>query len=186
MKQTLLFLAFFCTVFVCRAQDENLFPEVKYLRKYMSKYPLDKAPKVRADARLIAIWKMEEDEDPHNYFVVQRYDTRSFAFTYMNRCGSNRTYENVPAYFSKVGGATFVNIGFRDPETNEQGYLLVRVTGLDDGGWNMKLSLVADKTLKNISSPAELRKRVTENLNNPKFYKRTVHFHKKLPLMYCK
>jgi hypothetical protein len=129
---------------------------------------------------------MKEDVNEHNYFVMERYNYFDFVFTYMNRGGSNRTYENVGASFSKIGNAYFLNVACYDLETNKPGYFFLKVTDINARGWDITLSLVADTTLKDITSQKALRDRIAKNVNNPAFYKPPVHFHKKLPLMYCK
>ena len=186
MKNVYLIVALLFFAGAGHAQSTDPFPELRFFSKYCSKYSLDEKPNVRADTNLIAIWKMYEDVDNHNYFVVERNNYDEFVFTYMNREGSNRTYENVGAFFSKIGNADFLNVGFYDHETNSSGCFFLKVTGLDSRGWNMTLSLVADTTLKNITSREALRKRIAEHVNDLTYYKTSVHFHKILPLMYCK
>lgn len=44
----------------------------------------------------------------------------------------------------------------------------------------------ADTTLKYLPDAAAVRAQITKNLNNPAYFKAPVHFHKILPLMYCK
>lgn len=170
----------------CQAQELDLLPELTYLKKFCAKFPLEEKPNIIVDTTLIAIWKLIEDVDEHNYFVVQRYNMNQYAFTYMNRGGSNRTYENVSAYFSKVGNSTFLTVPLYDHDTKSVGYFFSKVTDLDSRGWNMTLSLVADTTLKDITSRSSLVDRIEKNINNPNFYKAPVHLKKKLPLMYCK
>jgi hypothetical protein len=129
---------------------------------------------------------MKEDPDEHNYFVLERYTTNEFVFTYMNRGGSNRTYENFGMCFSKVGNVDFINIGMYNSERRRREYFFAKVTDLDKRGWDMTLWLVNDTTLKNITSRAALRDHIAKNVNNPAFFAKPVHMHKKLPLMYCK
>lgn len=186
MKYVCLIAALLFSVGVCLAQKEDPFPELSFFSKFCAKFPLDEKPNIRADTNLIAIWKMKEDVDEHNYLVVERYNPHEYVFTYMNRGGSSRTYENFSAYFSKVGNATFLTVLLYDLETKSKGYFFSKVTDLDSGGWDMTLSLVADTTLKDITSGKALRERIEKNVNNPKFFKAPVHLKKKLPLMYCK
>ncbi len=104
----------------------------------------------------------------------------------MNREGSNRTYENVGAFFSNIGDTRFLNVRYYNWETKSGGYFFLKVVNADKRGWNMDLALVADTTLKNITNAREVRKRIGANINNPNYFKKPVHFHKILPLMYCK
>jgi hypothetical protein len=168
------------------AQNSDLFPEVKLFSKVYAKFALDDKPSLLADTNLIAIWKMNEDPDMHNFFVMERYAPNQFVFTYMNRGGSNRTYENVGAFFSEVAGFKFLNVRYRNHSTDEMGYFFLKVTDLDSRGWDMTLSLVKDSTLKNITSQKALRERIYQNVNNPEYFGNPIHLEKKLPLMYCK
>jgi hypothetical protein len=186
MKNFLLIAALSFSFMAGWAQNSDPFPEVRLFNKFCAKFALDETPNIPADTNLIAIWKMQEDLDAHNYFVVERYRFYEFVFTYMNRGGSNRTYENVGAFFSKIGNVDFLNVQYYDHDTKASGYFFMKVTDLDSRGWHMTLSLVADPTLKDIPNREALRERIAKNLNNPSFYKKPVHFDKKLPLMYCK
>ncbi len=175
---------------VCTAQKKvqetkDYFPEMTFLKNYYAKFSLDEQPRVVADTDMIAIWKMKEDVDQHNYFVVERYAINQFVATYMNRGGSNRTYENFGVFISKIDGVDFLNVSFRDME-DHNGYFFVKVTDLDPGGWHMTLSLVKDTKLKDFKSREELREYIRKHMNEPGFYGKPVHFDKKLPLMYCK
>ncbi len=179
------FVVSFATL-VGNAQSKDPFPEVRYFGKFTAKFPLDEKPSVIADTDLIAIWKMKEGVDPHDYFVVERYQINEFVFTYMNRGGSNRTYENVSAFFSKIGNVDFLTVCLYDQETNTPGFFFLKVIDRDNRGWHMSLSLVADTTLKELTSSNAVRARIEKNITNPKYFMKPVHFDKKLPLMYCK
>jgi hypothetical protein len=185
MKNVFLTIIVLFSVGICIAQQDEPFPELKLFSKYCSKFSLDEKPSVPADTDLIAIWKMKEDVDRHNYFVLERYNYYAYVFTYMNQEGANRTYENVYAFFSKIGNVDFINVSFYDYDTKSGGYFFLKITERERG-WNMTLSLVADTTLKDITSREALRERIAKNVNNPNFYGKPVHFHKILPLMYCK
>ena len=186
MKYVFIIAALLFSVVVCQAQLNIQSPELSFFSKFCAKFPLDEKPNIIADTNLIAIWKMKEEIDDHNYFVVERYNPYEYVFTYMNRGGSNRTYENYSVYFSKVGNVTFLTVSLYDHETKSMGYFFSKVTDIDSRGWGVTLSLVADTTLKNITSRGALRERIEKNMNNPVFYKAPVHFKKILPLMYCK
>src|ERR1022692_2185559 len=115
MKYCCLLVTFSISVGICKAQEDNPFPEIRFFHKFCAKFPLDERPNVPADTNLIAIWKMEEDVDNHNYFVLERYTYYDYVSTYMNRGGSNRTYENFRVFFSKIGDADFLNVALYDP-----------------------------------------------------------------------
>jgi len=174
------------TVIGWKAGHYNEDNDLREISKVYAKYALDEHPAIAADTDLIAIWKMDQDTDPHNYFVFERYDYYNYVFTYMNREGSNRTYENMGAFFSNIGGTRFLNVRYRNWETNTAGYFFLKVVNADKRGWDMDLALVADTTLKDITNAKEVRERIEKNISNPTYFKKPVHFQKILPLMYCK
>jgi len=186
MKRT--YLAAICLLLAttCKAQGNKPFPELKLFDNFYGKMALDEHGTLPADTNLIAIWKMKEDADPHNYFVVERRDYNDFVATYMNRSGSNRTYENFTAFFSKVGNIDVINVIFRDYDAHIEGYFFLKVISIEKGGWGMTLALVDDPELKNIADRSALRDRMAKDISNPKYCKNPVHFRKILPLMYCK
>ena len=186
MKATLLAAICYLTAFACDAQTDDPFPELRLFNNYCAPFALDETPGIPADTNLIAIWQMKEDNDPHNYFVMERYKPNLFVFTYMNRGGSNRTYENVSCFFSKIENTYFLNVWNSDRETGRPQLFFLKVTDLDSRGWDMTLSLVTDPTLKDITSREALRDRLKKNLNNAEYFSKPVHLHKKLPLMFCK
>jgi hypothetical protein len=186
MRYTYLIAVFLFLHINCKAQGSDLLPELRLFKGVYSKYALDENPIIFADSNLVGIWKMDEDPDPHNYFVIQRRSNNAFAFTYMNRGGSNRTYENYTAFFSKVAGRDFLNVLYWDAETDAKGYFFLEVTDLDSRGWKMTLALASDTGLKGASSRADLRAYIGKNINNPNFFSKPVHLHKILPLMFCR
>jgi len=188
MRYVWCIIAFLIAGYTSAAQPRDLFPEYKLFNKYTAKFGLDDVPNIPADTDMIAIWNMEEDVDRHNYFVVERYDRCNFVFTYMNREGQNRTYEHVTMYFSKIANTDFLNVLYYDHENEQQLAFFLKVTDMDKRRWRMNLSLVTDTTLMNLPNPQALRERIAQNLNNPTYFQKPVHFHKKLPLMYwyCK
>jgi hypothetical protein len=169
---------------VCSAQD--LFSEQKLFSNTYSKFAIDKKPLLTADTNLIGIWKMKEDTDPHNYFVVERRDNNTLMFTYMNRGGTNRTYEHVSVFSSKIDGNEFMNVSYWDPEHDIQGFFFLKVSERDKDGWHMTLSLVDDATLKNLTSNNAVKEQIQKNSHNALYYKKEVHLRKLLPLKFCK
>ena len=175
---------------VCNAQKEKNAQEndrdVATISKVYAKYALDEKPAIAADTDLIGIWKMKEDEDSHNYFVIERYEPNKYAFTYMNHEGANRTFENDGAFFSKIDNTEFINVHYSNWWNEDRGYFFLKVIERNPSGFEMTVALVADTTLKDLPDRAAVRARIIKNLNNPDYYKKPVHFHKILPLMYCK
>jgi hypothetical protein len=185
MKHILSMALLLCS-FVSNAQTDEMDYDLHIIKNVYAKYAIDEHPTIPADTDLVGIWKMKEDIDRHNYFVLERYEYADYAFTYMNREGSNRTFENVPTFFSKIGNTEFLNVRYHDWKGYTSGYFFLKITDRDSRGWDMTLQLIADTTLKNIPDREGVRERLAKNINNPKFFKKPVHFHKILPLMYCK
>lgn len=183
MKNFFLAATWLLSATFCQAQQTSMFPELRYFRPYYGTHAIDKN-QVAADTNLIGIWKLQEDTDPHNYFVLQRFDHHSFVFTYMNRGGSNRTYENVSMHLSKIGNTNYINISFFDIENDKTGYCYLKVSDLTN--WSMTLSLVTDEDLKKLGSSAAISDAISRNSNNAKYFGKPMHFRKILPLMYCK
>ena len=157
--------------------------------KSVSKYAIDDQPHVKIDTNLIGIWKMQEDTDVHNYFVIERYDDYSYAVTYMNKGGSNRRYENFGMFMSNVGKSQFFNMSYVEWDASGpsyKGYFFLKVQTISEGGWNMELAMVSDPTLREVTTKEELRRRILTKAQDPAFYDKTLHFKKILPLMYCR
>ncbi|OJW79521.1 MAG: hypothetical protein BGO69_12375 [Bacteroidetes bacterium 46-16] len=178
------------TTTVCIAQKSKEAREderdVATISKVYAKYALDAQPSITADTDLIGIWKMKEDEDSHNYFVLERENQNGYVFTYMNHEGANRTFENDPAFFSKIGNTEFINVGYSNWWNEDHGFFFLKVIERTPNGFEMTLALVADTTLKDLPDRAAVRARIKEHLNDPHYFKKPVHFRKILPLMYCK
>lgn len=159
--------------------------------KSYSRFPLEPRGSVRVDTNLIGIWKMQEDTDVHNFFVIERYNDYTYAASYMNEGGDNRIYENWRVFMSEVNGVKFLNVPYDNfdwekGESREKGWFFMKVTDIDKGGFNITLSPVTDSTLSRLTSSKEVHDRIATNLNNPAYFGKPVHFRKRLPLMYCK
>jgi hypothetical protein len=178
----------------CMAQEEDLptpiLPEVEMFQKFYGRYGIDAHPLEIADTDLIGIWKAKEDSDRHNYFVVQRCAPTAFVFTYMNRGGSNRTYENVSLYFSKIDGVDFLNVYYLDTHLADgpraTGWFFLKVIDKDPEKWDMTVALVTDTTLIQLPDSKSIRERIAKNMHNPAYFGKPVHFDKILPLYFCK
>jgi len=158
--------------------------------KSYSKYPIDKYPSVKVDTNLIGIWKMKEDTDAHNFFVIERINENNYAVSYLNRGGSNRVYENFHVYFSKISGSLFFNVPYGnynfDTKILDEGFFFLKLVDIDKRGFDMTLAMVADPAIKDCKSSKEVSDLIAKNINNAAFYDQPLHFHKILPLMYCK
>lgn len=159
--------------------------------KGYAKYPMMQMTGIKTDPKLIGIWRLQEDTDKHNFFVIEPVDDYHYALTYMNKGGINRVFENYGAYISDINGTKFFNVTYRNIDwdamtTTEEGYIFFKVVDTDELGWQMTLVLVTDTSMKACKNSIEVRDRIARNINNPDFYDQPVHLYKVLPLMYCK
>jgi len=116
---------------------------------------------------LMGIWKLQEDTDKHNYFIVEKDDDATFSLTYMNRSGDNRGLEHFPAPYFVLNNEKFVYVpGMK---------YLVRL--LVSEKFRITAAVVGDNTIFSLSD-AEMKKRIASNMHNATFYKDTIHFRK--------
>ena len=52
--------------------------------------PIDEKPLIGINEDLAGIYKLREDTNSHNYFVVEKANDLEYSVTYMNRGGDNR------------------------------------------------------------------------------------------------
>ena len=147
--------------------------------------PIDEHPDIKIDDNLVGIWKMREDTNVHDYFVVENDGPDSYSVCYMNKGGDNRVFEHYPAYFSEIRGHKFLNVFYRDFD-HKEGYMFFKIESIDHNGFEMTAAAYIDGALEHMSKPEEVRARIALNIDNPAFYQKTLHFRKKLPLKVCK
>ena len=153
------------------------FAALSYGQIPVSHAPIDKEPLLKINEDLVGIWKMREDTNYHDYFVVEKRHGYAYSVTYMNRGGDNRTYEHFNAYLSEVGKMQFLNVQYPGDV-----YVLLKILSIGRNGFEMTAVAVSNVSLDKVSKPEEVRKIIEANINNPSFYKDTLHFRKKLPL----
>ncbi len=153
--------------------------------KNVAPYAIDEKPKIAVNKDLVGIWKMKEDTDVHNFFVIERKSDNSYALTYMNKGSSNRRFENCNGFFSKVETSLFLNVGYFETQHMFEGFFFLKVEYLDPKGWDMTLRMVNDTTMRTLPNSKSVRDLMAKNINNPSFFYKPLHFHKILPLMYC-
>ncbi len=100
--------------------------------------PIDDKPIVKIDKRLLGIWKMLEDTDKHNYFVIETLDSYRYNMTYMNRGGDNRGLEHFPGFISDVNKVKFLNITYRDRSKKTGSYFFLKILQIENMGFEMK------------------------------------------------
>lgn len=150
--------------------------------KFLSEYQLDEHPNTETDIHMQGIWKLKEDTNANNYFVVERDGSYRFSITYMNRGGDNRGLEHSTAFFSEVDGVKFLNAPYRSffNEPSFRGTVLLRVDEVDvPHCWDVTFTLVTDPNLYKMKSSAELRAYIRQHLKDPAIYGKQLHFRKK-------
>jgi hypothetical protein len=149
--------------------------------------PIDLAPSVKIDEKLAGIWKLREDTNYHNYFVIEKDADYKYTVTYMDQGGDNAGVEHFGMYLSRVKNAVFMNVQYRDfGGTYMDGFVLLRMLSpLERNSVEMTAAVVSDVVVGRLAQP-EIRKQLELNLNNPRYYSDTIHFIKKLPLNVCK
>lgn len=139
----------------------------------LSKYPIDDAPVIKTDARLIGKWKEKEKKGQSDlYTLTKKSDTR-YLVTVKEHDDNKRTLK-YDAFLSDVNNVQFLNVLYKDDSVN--GYLFLRILNINAAGNTVIAAAVSDSTMKDLRSSAAVRERIKENLNNPVFYSDTVHF----------
>jgi hypothetical protein len=142
----------------------------------VSKYAIDDPARVRIDNTLLGKWILREDTSKTNYFLVTKKDDFKYFVTYMNQGGTHVQYENFEVFLSKVNNARFLNVQYYYKSV--QGYFFLKLLNINESGDEITTATVADSTLYEITKPAEVRARITRNLENPAFFADTAHFYK--------
>ena len=162
--------------------------------KSYSKYTIDDRPLIKIDTSLFGTWKAREDTDTKNFILIQNfYDVAhkykemhsdssdevknkdfDYYITYFDRNGRNPHYQQWTVFLSKINSAIFLNSNYRYEET--YGYFFIRLIKIVHD--TITTSIVADTTLKYLTSSKEVRNRIAKNINNPGFYSDTLHFYK--------
>lgn len=111
----------------------------------------------------------------------------AYYITRMDHNGRNPHYQQFGAFMSEVKGEKFLNIRYAYmPRENDQwvrekaeeGYFFVRIISLNKTADTLTTCIVADKTMPQLKSSKEVRKRISKNLRKAAFYSDTLHFYK--------
>ena len=140
----------------------------------ISKYPIDDPARVKIDNTLLGKWAMKEDTSRLNYFIIKKKDDFKYLITYMDQGGTHKQYEDFEAFISRVGNFRFLNVQYYYQSV--QGYFFLKIIDVNEAGDEIMTANVADSTLSEVTKPAEVRGKITRNINNPAFYSDTAHF----------
>jgi hypothetical protein len=152
--------------------------------KSTATYPIDEPMAATMNNGILGKWKIEEDTDKRNYYLVEpglhERAVDRYHIKFYNRGGTNRTYES-ELYYSLVKGQPFINIKYAEwggDAFKNEGFFFLKVLEVNKDYSKLTLAMVADTTMGALKNSAEVKKRITTNLNNPKFYTDTVHLFK--------
>ena len=137
-----------------------------------------------------------KEEKKEGYFMNNE---RCYYVTRVDADGRNPHYYFWGVFLSTVGREMYFNVSYLyqplpvkstappDPKEwyaretysvadEESGYFFVHIINISHN--SMTTAVVADTTLKYLTSAKEVRNRIEKNLNNPGFYSDTLHFYK--------
>lgn len=145
--------------------------------KNVSKYALEdvRDPTVTIENYMQGIWKLQEDTNSHNYFILEKDNDKKYSITYMNRGGDNRGLEHFGFFMSEINDVKFITVSSWNRE--HPGWVFLRVNNMTK--WEITAQMVADDKLHAIKSQEDLRNYFEKNLNNPAFYGKELHFEKR-------
>ena len=144
--------------------------------KNVSKHRLGEKTGLHMNERISGIWKLKEDTNSHNYFVLQNDDAeKDFVITYMNRGGDNRGLEHGTLYFLDLNGSKYMACS--NWNWQHSGWIFLKVSQV--GKFDITAQLVVDTNIHKMKSSEELRAHFVKNANNPAFVGDTLHFRKK-------
>ncbi len=145
--------------------------------KNVCKYSIDEKPVVRINDHLQGIWKLAEDSDVHNYFIIEKDGDFAYSITYMNKSGNNRAIEHEPCSWSEIGNVKFISMPSWDDDY--PGYVLMKIDEIGVTSWDITASMVTNPSIQKVTSREDLRMLLLQNVNNPAFYGKKLHLRKK-------
>lgn len=129
------------------------------------------------------IWKLVEDTDTHNYFILEKDGDYEYCVTYMNMGCNNRGLSHGGTFLGEVKHVKFLTRRYRGREY--PGYVFLKIKSVGQGSWDMTANLVLAPEVAKANSSAQLRAMLEMNLGNPAFYGRELHFGKKFEFNSC-
>ncbi len=131
--------------------------------------PVDAKPH-KIDTVLLGRWRGEKKDGVYTEYTVMKKSPTMYAIT--GREAHSDAYEvrYYYAYLSRVGGSEFLSVFSRD--TTKHGYYLLKLDFASSGN-TLKTSWVSEKNNVDISSPAELRDWINQNMDKRDFFDST-------------
>ena len=149
------------------------------IRNVMAQYPIDAPSMENLEDGIRGKWKFEEDTNKNNFYEIIRgtpYAEDRYHIMFWDRGGTNATYES-NMHFSKIGTTLFINVPYFERGFTHKGYFFLKILNVNADFTKMTVATVHDTSLWDLSE-AEVRERITRNVNNPAYYFDTVHLYK--------
>ncbi len=139
-----------------------------------ARYPIDEPAIVKIDTRLLGKWVALEKRDnilgAADYDMVYKVTKQSDnKYKIIYKDGKKKRGEKTTAYLSDINNELFLNV-YVDGDSS--GYLFLKIISIDAD--KIVMTGIADTTMEQLTSPSQVRERITKNLHNPLFYKDTV------------
>ena len=153
-------------------------------------YPLPYSSSKTADDRIIGKWKMEEDTNKNNFYLISKVSDKYYQYhvEFWNRGGKNRTYE-AEIFFSELDSMKFLNIPYYQKRSGKgsfddwenKGWFFVRILVANEDFTRLTTATVNDARLAAQENPSQMARYMKEHKNDPSTYSDTVHFYQVEP-----
>lgn len=140
----------------------------------LSKYPIDDPAVVKIDTRLLGTWSEHKGDLSETYTLTKKDD---FYYTVTEKNKKEKPKKYI-AYLSEVEHTRFLNVYCKDEKDSTDGYLFIKIIDLNVAKKTATAVSIKDSTMKYLTSTAQVRERITTNLNNPTFYGDTAYMYK--------
>ncbi len=146
----------------------------------LSKYLPVEPKKSKFDDNMQGIYKLTEDTDSHNYFVIEKITEYEYSISYMNRSGNNRGLEHFRMVIREFDGMKFLCV--QNWLAGSDNWTFFRIRDKAENYWNITMDIVMEETLQNAKDGKELTAMMLKHVNDPSFFGKEYHFMKKLTL----
>jgi len=160
MKNSFRFFLFFFLVIIAASCD-------------LSKYPIDDPAQVKVDTRLLGKWKVKNKSGADEVYQLSQQNEFKYLVTKIEK---KKPTEKHTAFLSNIDNALFLNVYCND--SGNEGYYFLEILDIDPKTNAIKVTSVTDSTVKYLYSPGEVRRWLTENLNNHMIFGDTTLFTK--------
>lgn len=114
------------------------------------------------------------------------YLDKTDKYYYLSRISgknSDYQYKQFPAFLSTIGSSRFLNIEYHEPteidlSTIQNRYFFVKIIKVNRAVDTIQIAVVADPSLKKLSSSKAVRSMIEKNINKAGYYSDTIRFYK--------